>query len=103
VDAGLHKPALAFLTKAVQVDDGNENAHLALARAKLAIGEADQACAVIQSAWRQLARPSADMALLLAEAALAAGKEKTAKSAAAKALEMDPLSSKAKKLLKKLG
>ncbi|MFW5733833.1 MAG: tetratricopeptide repeat protein [Oceanidesulfovibrio sp.] len=103
VDAGLHKPALAFLNKAVQVDDGNENAYLALARAKMALGEPDQACAILQKAWPRLSRPSVDMALLLSEAALAAGKMKTAKTAAAKALEMDPISLKAKKLLKKIG
>ncbi len=103
VDAGLHKPALAFLNKAVQVDDGNENAYLALARARMALGDPDQACTILQNAWRQVDRTSVEMALLLAESALAVGKEKTAKAAAVKALDIDPLSTKAKKLLKKIG
>ncbi|TVM15508.1 hypothetical protein DPQ33_14990 [Oceanidesulfovibrio indonesiensis] len=103
VDAGLYKPAITFLSKAIQVDDNNDNAYLALARARMALGEPDQACVILQNAWRQLDRPSLDMALLFAESALAAGKIKTAKAAAAKALDIDPLSAKAKKLIKKIG
>lgn len=102
LDAGLHKPALGYLSKAVEVDDGNENAHLALARARIALNEPDQALAGLQSAWKQLGHPTVELAVLLAQAAQKAGKDAVAKAAAAKAQEMDPLSSKVKKLLKQL-
>lgn len=102
LDAGLHKPALDYLTKAVELDDGNENAHLALARTHIALDEPEQALAGLQSAWKQLGRPTVDLAVLLAQAAQKAGKDAVAKAAAAKALEMDPMSPKVKKLCKQL-
>ncbi len=101
VEADQPKAALPYLMRAMTVDPGNDNACLALAKARLALGDPGQALETMHSAWERFS-PTPDLALTLAEAALAAGEHDTAASALAKALELDPLSTRAARLKRKL-